>query len=506
MANFFDQFDPPKAGNFFDQFDPPVKSPDTSPRSQWENFKAGVQAVIQDPKHLLTSVGPAKWAQDAVKGAVSGVTLPGDVYTGKAPIGQFPSDMTPEQGMRVAELAGLGVPINPSVRAGYTAIPAAKQVVVPGEKQFVTEAVPLSASRELPAPGAPIIDQTMREITTPPTISYEPTLRAARPAPPTQEALFKSGDEQFKAIRKMGVEYKADAVAATAARTRQALEEQSLLRQNASATHGILDDLASPPPNSTAPLDFLMVARESLNNIAFDNRGKREGKAAVKALKDLDAFIERAGTPSGSSVVVAGPATEAAGALRSARGNWAAGRRSERLTKAEEYAELRAEKGGHLGDKIRDRAAWLLNPEYPKRRSGFSPEEIAALEYVNKGGHIERVARSIGKILGGGPGIKAQLSALATGTAVGGGLKGFLAGAGVVGAGMGSRKISDVLTARALRSADKLVRSRSPLHELAPDVALGPPSSLPIRSLSLLGLEEAREPLEITVHPSGWVR
>jgi hypothetical protein len=32
------------------------------------------------------------------------------------------------------------------------------------------------------------------------------------------------------------------------------------------------------------------------------------------------------------------------------------------------------------------------------------------------------------------------------------------------------------------------------------------PSTLPARSLSLIGLEEAREPLEITVRPSGWVR
>jgi hypothetical protein len=487
-----------------------LEAPKPAPqRSQWENFKTGVQAVIQDPK-LALGIGPAKIVQDAVKGAVSAATLPGDVYTGKEPIGQLPSQMTPEQGMRVAELAALGTPVNPAVRIGSGAIPTARQVVTPGETRFVSEAAPTVTTRELPAPGAPVIDQALREVTTPPTISYEPTLRTARPAAPTQEALFKSGDEQFNAMRAMGVEYKSDAIAATAAATKRALQEKSLLRQNAPATHGILDDLASPPPGSTAPLASIDIARQALGKIATEQVGKSEGKAAARALREIDSFVEKAGTPAGSSAVVAGPAAEAAGVLRSARGDWAAGSRSKRLTQAEQRAEHRAESthsGLNLGNNLRQHAAYLLDPRYPKRLSGFSPEEVAAIRAVSQGNKTANLSRYVGNLMGKGGGLGASVaSGLSTAVGVNAfgpaGWAGLLAGPLV---GQIARKISDTSTRRALHRADEMVRARSPLHELAPDVVVGP-STLPARSLSLMGLEETREPLEITVRPSGWVR
>src|SRR5829696_5933525 len=129
MANFFDQFDPPKSGNFFDQFDPPSQPKAPEPRSDWENFKAGVGAIWDDPK-LALGVGPAKMVTDAAKSVVSAATLPGDIYTGKEGIGQVPSQMTAEQGKRVADMAMIANPINPMVRAGDLAIPGVRQVVM----------------------------------------------------------------------------------------------------------------------------------------------------------------------------------------------------------------------------------------------------------------------------------------------------------------------------------------------------------------------------------------
>jgi hypothetical protein len=56
---------------------------------KWKEFKAGLQALLDDPRRA-GELG-------MVKSAVSGATLPGDVYAGQ------------EQGMRVADMAGLAM-------------------------------------------------------------------------------------------------------------------------------------------------------------------------------------------------------------------------------------------------------------------------------------------------------------------------------------------------------------------------------------------------------------
>jgi hypothetical protein len=67
---------------------------------KWKEFKAGLNALLQDPKRAA-ELG-------LVKSAVSGATLPGDVYAGREAM-PLPTDMTQEQGMRVADMAGLAM-------------------------------------------------------------------------------------------------------------------------------------------------------------------------------------------------------------------------------------------------------------------------------------------------------------------------------------------------------------------------------------------------------------
>lgn len=64
------------------------------------NFKQGLQALLAHPRRL-GELG-------MVKSAISGATLPGDVYAGREGMA-LPTQMTREQGMRVADMAGLAM-------------------------------------------------------------------------------------------------------------------------------------------------------------------------------------------------------------------------------------------------------------------------------------------------------------------------------------------------------------------------------------------------------------
>jgi hypothetical protein len=474
-----------------------------APPSQWENFKTGIGAIIQDPS-LALGVGPAKMVTDAAKSAVSGFTLPADVYSGREPMA-LPTQMTAEQGKRVADMATFG-PMNPAVRAGSAWMPTAKQVIRPGETRATADLAPAAVSRELPGLGAPVLDMQVTERVAPPTVSYEPTLRMGAREPPTAAALTDRGGEQFNQIRAMGVEYRPEAVAKMAQNAKLALEKDALLEENAPQVHSILNKLSSPPPagsGATAPLESLVVARQSLGKLAQKWSDPTQQGAASRVIKDLDRFIEEMGP----GAAVAGPAAEASALYKTARGNYAAGSRSDRITERVQSAEQRAataNSGQNVGNKIRQRVADLL--DNPKTRSGFSAEELAALEYVAKGGRIANVSRTIGNLLGGGLGMGANITAALGGTLAGanyGATTGLIAGLAGPLAGVIAKKTSNAMTRRALAEADQMVRARSPLHELAPEIPVAPGTlgQLPTRSLLMLGQQQ---PMVLNVAPNGY--
>lgn len=350
--------------------------------------------------------------------------LPGDVYTGKEQVYGANGEVRPEMIGRSLEFASTFSPSTPGLRAG--------EGIVPGESKM---------------------------------------LRKADIEPPTAEQLYDEAGRNFRAMRDSGVDYSSDAVKAMAQAAKTKLEEEGFDAEVAGKTHRILDKLANPPEGSVANIKGLHSARKTFGKIAQNFNDPPDQSAASQALRGLDEFIG-ADDP---AAVVAGTASDAASALKAANANYAAAKRSDTLTGIERAADLRASaanSGANIGNSIRQRVASVLLNK--KAISGFSPEEVAALEAIDKGTFAQNSTRRIGNLLGGGGGLGQMLTA-AAGGATGGAAAG--PGGAAIGAlaptllGQGSKGLSNILTERALSSADKMVRSRSPLYQMLQDEA-----------------------------------
>lgn len=298
--------------------------------------------------------------------------------------------------------------------------------------------------------------------------------RQSTPAP-TAEALRAAGAEGFDKARDMGVDYAASSVAQVASALRANLEKEGVLAELAPKSFSIIKKLETPPSGSTGSLAGLHAARRAFNNAAKDFANPTEQLAAKQAVGELDKFIQTADP----ATVVAGPAAAAGETFGEALGNYAASKRSDRLTGVEDAADLRAaaaNSGRNLDNSVRQRiASLLLNP---KARAGYSPEEIAAIEKITMGTVVRNRVRDIGNYAGGGGG---RESAVASGV---GGVLGYLIGGPEWAAiaatatpaiGTGARTAANAMTRRSLSRADELVRMRSPLYEQmqeeAPSVA-----------------------------------
>jgi hypothetical protein len=125
---------------------------------KWKELKAGLNALLQDPRRA-SELG-------LVKSAVSGATLAGDVYAGREAM-PLPTDMTQEQGMRVADMAGLamtgGFGAASATKAGaggptlgVVPIPVAKRLEMPittGANDMLAAAVPNTPRARLTSDG-----------------------------------------------------------------------------------------------------------------------------------------------------------------------------------------------------------------------------------------------------------------------------------------------------------------------------------------------------------------
>lgn len=349
-------------------------------------------------------------------------TLPGDVYTGKEPVTGPDGSVTPEIIGRSLEFASTFSPSTPALKNGSG--------IVPGEKTY---------------------------------------LEKDMPKPPTADALYAAADDSFKAMRETGVDYKSDAVKTVAEAIKRKLESEGFDAEVAGSTHRTLDKLASPPEGSVANIKGLHSARKTFGKVAQNFNAPADQSAASQAIRGLDEFI---GAGSEASLVAGTPAevaAQAAAALKAGNGNFAAASRSDAITGIERAADLRAaaaNSGANTGNAIRQRIVSALLK--PKETSGYSPEEIAALEQIARGTPIQNATRWAGNAFGGGGGL-GQMVAGGLGAATGAaaaGAPGAAAGAAIAtGAGMGSKALSNYLTTRALGKADEMIRSRSPLYE-----------------------------------------
>jgi hypothetical protein len=303
-------------------------------------------------------------------------------------------------------------------------------------------------------------------------------------AAPSAEALDSAASAGYNSVRDMGVQYSSDAVGAAAKAMRAKLEADGILEELAPKTFSILKGLENPPPGSTAPIAGLEAARRALGNARKDFTNPTEQLAADRLASGLDEFIQ--GAPGTPGAVLEGPAAESAATLGSARGNYAAARRSDKLTGAQneftgvqERAELAAavaNSGGNLDNAIRQRAAAILLD--PKKRAGFNEYEIAALKTVAAGTISRNSLRTFGNVLGGGGGLGMAVAGTIGATAgafAGGPVGAGLGAAALPAAGASAKAASAVLTKKALAKVDEATRRRSPLYAEA--VKNAPPQS-----------------------------
>ena len=346
-----------------------------------------------------------------IPGAIKrALTLPGEVYKGEV------DPMSPEGMDRAIEMGTVVSPVNPAIRAGDRAIPG------------------MASAR-----------------------------RPVKVEPPSAERLKAVGSAGFDAAREMGVDYSAPAVAKMATGIRAELEKDGILAELAPKTFQILAKLENPPEGGVAPLVGLEAARRAFGNAAKDFSNPTEQLAAKRIMERLDEFV----TARDPSTVVAGPATAAANVIEEARANYAAGKRSDRITGATEKAEGRAKatgSGANIDNAIRQRIETLL--QNPKQAAGFTSEERRLLKLVSNGSATRNAVRRLGNMLGGGGGLGAVVAGGAGGIAGGamGGPAGVLLGVGAPLVGMTARAVANAGTRRAARRVDLATRRRSPLY------------------------------------------
>ncbi len=383
---------------------------------------------------------------DIGRATLSGFTAPGDVASGKL-------DPNSPEGMRRAlDFAALATPVNPAIRAGDKAIPGVLKA-----------------------------------------------FRPKKPLAPTVDALKEASEAGYEAVRTMGVDYSSAAVKSLADDIQRELQDKGILAELSPKTFSILGKLQNPPADSVAGIEGLVAARRAFNNAAGDFTNPTERLAANRVVDRLDEFLQ--GRDASSVVAGAGvgdggapaAAAAAARALEDARGNYAAAKRSERITGAEERAELNAavaNSGANVDNQLRARARDLLTR--PKESRGYSKEEIEFLEKIARGTFSANFTRKLGNLLGGGGGHGAQVAG-GIGAAFGGSFGGF------PGASLGfalppvigalSKRASGALVRRQFNKLDEMIRKRSPLYQAAlrnPPMAAASPEARAVLTRGLM--------------------
>jgi hypothetical protein len=320
---------------------------------------------------------------------------------------------------------------------------------------------------------------------------------------PAAEALHSAGAAGYDLARNSDVALRGDVVGKWAERMQLALRRKGLFdtQNNAPNTHAILGDLAKNAGDGTSltAADYLNL-RQALQQHAQGFNNGQDSKAATLALKTLDKFWDTASP----QAFMAGTPAEIGGvrsAINNARGNFAAGYRSDTISGKVHEAELRsaaANSGKNFDNTLRQRLAGVALSR--KQNSGFTPEEIAATEGIVQGTKPMNATRNVSNILGGGGGMGRALvtgMGIAPGVATGD-IKSMALGLGLPATGWALKKAENALTRREVNKLDNMLRLRSPLGQQAEAAQARPPSApLPLASeqaLRLLALYQLQNP------------
>lgn len=362
----------------------------------------------------LSNIRLSQFAKGLYNAAISGLTLPGDVYSGKV------DPSSDEAIRRSVDLAGFATPVNPMVRAGDRALPGVAKAI-----------------------------------------------RSEKPIP-TAEQLREAATANYAAARESGVEIASDSVRKVASAMQQRLEQEGIFDTDAPRTFANLRRLQDAPPESFARVEQLESARKAFGHAAGDFKNPTEQLAASQTIRGMDDYLSSIDPAD----VLAGSPTAASEAFTRARGNYAAASRSDSITGALERADLNAavaNSGQNVDNAIRQRMRDILVK--PKDSRGFSPEELAAVEQVARGSAATNISRGAGNLLGGGGGLGGIASGVVgAATTSAAGLSPFLGAVAPV-IGYGAKKVANALTKRAANRADEMVRMRSPLYEEGAPIA-----------------------------------
>lgn len=364
------------------------------------------------------------------------VTLPRDVMTGVVPLNNEAGRPTDEVIGRSLEAATVMSPVNPAVRAGGGIVPGTKAVT-----------------------------------------------KQTKPRVPTGEELLKAGSNAFDDMRATDAQYPASAVKRVADELMVRLNADGFDENTAPKTIRTLRKLASPPEDGFATITNIHSARKTFGKIPNSPDGGSDYAAARTVVRGLDDFVGGFDETGVVDNAASGARKEAARLLTEGNANFSAGKRSDLARGIERASDLRAaaaNSGQNGGNAIRQRVASALLQ--PRKVTGYNADEIAALEGVVNGSKSANATRYIGNLLGGGGGLGQMLTTAVAGAggvaATGGSPWGAAAAILPMATGATSKNISNMLTRKALRSADEMIRMRSPLFEQmvanAPRVAMNP--------------------------------
>lgn len=224
-------------------------------------------------------------------------------------------------------------------------------------------------------------------------------------------------------------------------------------------TLAVLEELQNPPAGAVVTAANLSTVRKNLGRIAGEtNEGRPtpDAHAASVALEHLRGYTEN--IP--ASHVVAGDAAAYANAIREANANYAAMARSRTIDTKLTRAENNAAGGIHTSpdNQIKSQIRQILNN--PKQQRGFSAEELAAMDRLNRGTVTSNTLRQAGRA---GSGVVPMMAHALT--AVGTGGASIPASLGIGIPLYAARKIAERLTRGQANRLDEMIRSRSPEYQ-----------------------------------------
>jgi len=315
--------------------------------------------------------------------------------------------------------------------------------------------------------------------------------RQPKTAAPTREELRVATGAAYRRVEDLDVSYTPSAIGKMVRDLEIKLDNQGSFRgmEGVDDVYVVLAKLVDELTDGPVGLLRLdKVFRQSLTDIAASPK-EQVRRAAATAIKTLDEFIASPNPANLANRAAPGPVTagvlgsysdaaanrtlarEASEAIVAARGNAAAGFRSDRVTGMEQTSARRtaaANSGRNADNIIRQRLTSLI--ESKKGSRGLSEGEKQAIDDIIFGRPLKEAYRYIGNLLGGGGGVGTTVLGTAAGVGGWSALGPMGLGLALVppAIGVSARNLANRTSRRELSMLDELMRSRSPLASSTP--------------------------------------